>query len=171
MKAKVACSVVGVLAIAMILGSALAQRPAGSKITGNAYNFYSGSMHTRHARDHARVLRAYSTTRSELPPEAVKHHTAQVQQNVATAKSALAKAKPLAKDKESQQLVKSLETHYAACDEHCKKLMAGGMDDQAMADCCSDLAKTLEAAAADHDKLMKKLGIEPLEPATDGEKQ
>jgi len=152
-------------------GTALAQRPAGSKIQGNAYNFYSGSMHTRHAADHARVLRAYSANPEALPPEAVKHHSAQVQQNVASAKAALGKAKPLAKDKESQDLVKSLEGHYAACEAHCKLLMAGGMDAKAMAACCGDLAKSLEAAQGDHDKLMKKLGIEPLEPADNGEKK
>ncbi len=166
MKAKILCCAIAIIVAAISMQSAVAQRPAGSKITGNAYNFYSGSLHTRHARDHARVLREYSTSRSALPPEAVKHHTAQVQQNVATAKSALAKAKPLAKDKESQDLVKALEAHYAACDAHCKKLMAGDMDDKAMADCCGDLVKSLEAAGADHDKLMKKLGIEPLKPAS-----
>ena len=48
--------------------------------------------------------------------------------------------------------------------------MAGGMDEKAMAACCGDLVKSLETAQGDHDKLMKKLGVEPLEPATGGEK-
>lgn len=171
MKAKILYYVFAVLATAMTTGSALAQRPASSKVAGNAYNFYSGSMHTRHAADHARMVRLYSANSGTVPPEAVKHHATQVQQNVAAAKSALAKAKPMAKDAESQALAKSIEAEYAACEAHCKKLMAGGMDEKAMAECCGDLVKSLETAQGDHDKLMKKLGIEPLESTTGGEKK
>lgn len=163
------------LAVVMALttgNAALAQRPrgAGSKITGNAYNFYSGSLHTRHAGDHARVLRAYSENPGSLPPEAVQHHTAQIQQNVASAKAALAQVKPTVKDADSQKLVKALETHYAACEAHCKTLMAEGTDGKAMAACCQDLVKSLEAAQLDHDKLMKKIGVEPLLPSTETKK-
>ena len=170
MKTRMICLMVAVLVAATSVNTALAQRPASSKVTGNAYNFYSGGLHTRHATEHARVVQLYSENPGTVPADAVKHHAEQVQKNVAAAKSALAKAKPLAKDKESQDLVKAIEAHYADCDAHCKKLMAGGMDEKAMAACCGDLVKSLEAAQADHDKLMKKQGIEPLKPAAEIQK-
>ncbi len=141
------------------------------KSSGDTYKLHSGSMYTRHAADHGRVLRAYSANPGALSPDAIKHHAVQVQQNVTAATSALIKAKPLAEDKESQDLVKALEGHYADCNEHCKKLMAGGMDEKAMTDCCSDLVKSLEAAQGDHDKLMKKLGVDPLESAAGSKKK
>jgi hypothetical protein len=149
-------------ALAVTPGAALGQRSAASKITGEAYNVHSGSMYTRHAAEHAYMLRAYSANPKALPPGAVQQHAQAVRENVAKAGEALAKVKPLARDKESQKLVQSLEKHYADCNTHCDKLMASGADEKAMADCCNDLVKSLEAAEQEHAKLMKKLGVEPL---------
>lgn len=139
---------------------AAAQRPAGSKITGDAYRIHSGSMYTRHARDHAQFLRRYSSEPGAISAPAIQQHAAAVRQNVEAARGQLKQVKP--KDDEAKRLIEALEADYAACIQHCDKMDGAAGDEKEVAACCANMVKALDLAQKRHSQLMKKQGVEPL---------
>jgi hypothetical protein len=150
---------------------ALAQGPAGRKVTGEAY--WQGATKQRHARDYGRVLN-YSGRQSPTVARTTVQPNAQViRQNTEAATKEFAKIKAQhADDKTVQSLVDSIEKHHAQVlamcsmlDEECKKGDAGGA---MVRQCCVTMAKELDAAAKDVEKLREALKIEPLgDPLTE----
>ena len=162
--------------IAFTSSPALAQRDAGSKARGDIYSFYGSSTYTRHARDHARLLYQFGQTREAIPKETVQQHVAEVRRNVDAAKKELAKLKKAkSDDKNVQKHIAVVENHFAKCEEMCKMADAAGAKDKpdakAISDCCATMSRELDAAHAEHEKLMKTLGVEKFqEPKTDAAK-
>jgi len=155
------------LANSLFASTAFAQRSAASKLTGEAYSVHAQSMHQRHAADRANLLYRYSTAPNPVPKAVVQEQMAGVRKDLTAAKTELAKSKQAhSSDMEIRQLLTSIEKHYAQCEEHCKTMD----DDSKMADmqmvhtCCGKMCEEMQAAEADLEKVMKKLGIKKLEP-------
>ncbi len=173
--------------LALVLGAVLIAKPALAqpkyllpKTDPRKYGGYSphaSSMYGRHARDHARTLYHYGRRWQSVPKERIEEHVAGVRSNLDAANKEMATlkaAKP--DDKDVQTQVATIEGHFAKCDEMCKMMQETAASDKPdmdkMCDCCATMCRELDAANAQHDKLMKKLGIEALEdPKSEGSKK
>lgn len=158
--------------VAILIGlsttPAFAQRDAGSKIRGDAYRPFSARSYNRGALDHARVLNYYSRSYQVIPTETAQEHAAEVRRNLDLARKEAAKLKPQAKsDPTVAKHLAALNKHYDEADRMCSMLVeecakADG-DTTAIMECCSSLDKSLQAADAEHEKLMKHLGVPPVQ--------
>ena len=154
---------------ALVLGATLAfaQRDATSKITGEAYRVHAQSLYQNHAADHANLVYSYSKASAPVPKAAIQDHITAVQKNLDAAKAQLAQSKKTYKDDTTvQQLLASIEKHYAQCTDQCKSMSGdAALSDMKMVNsCCGMKCEEMQAAQADMDKLTQHLGIKKLEP-------
>ncbi len=154
------------LALVLLLPSiVLAQGPAGRKITGEAY--WQGTTKQRHARDYARVLNYSGRQAPTVTRTTVRPNVQTIRQNTEAARKEFAKIKTQhADDNTVQSLVDSIEKHHAKVlamcdmlDEECKKGDPAGIK---VCECCVTMAKELDAADTDAEKLREALKLEPL---------
>ncbi|MCA9125056.1 MAG: hypothetical protein H6822_02595 [Planctomycetaceae bacterium] len=161
------------LAVAMIaalsLNSANAQqrpRDSGAKARGEfGTGFWTNQRASRsiqHARDYSRDLYRYSRDATAVSPEVAKSESENLGKNIESAKKELATvAKQYDGDKEvqaaletiSKHLAKAAEVHDQLHQECCKDAPDGGVT----MECCSDITKELDKAAAEHAALMRTL--------------
>lgn len=154
-------------AVLSLASPALAQRDAGSKIRGDAYQSNSAATYQSHANDHGRILRDYSATGQPVPKVVVKEHADAIRSNVTAAKKAYAGLSDQAK-KDAAKSLAIIEKAHASVFETCNMLdeccATGEGKSTVVAKCCSTVADDLKAAQAEHDKLMKLLKIETPKP-------
>jgi uncharacterized protein HemY len=172
MKTRTVKRIVLAMGIALAAAPAFAQRDATSKITGEAYRVHSQSMYQRNVADRANLLNRYAAPPNQVPKGVVQEQMSGMRRDLSAAKADLSRTKQdYANNREVQQLLASIEKHYAQCDEHCKMMD----DDAKMSDmemvhsCCGKMCEEMQAAQADLEKVMQKLGIkklEPMKPAT-----
>jgi hypothetical protein len=155
-------TMVGLLMVASL---AVAQGPAGRKATGEVYR--QGSTRQRHAYDYARVLNQSGRESPRVAKTTVQENIQSIRQNSQAATKEFAKLKAAEPDnKTAQALIDSIEKRHAkvlemcsVLDEECKKGDAAGVK---VCECCVTMAKELDAAAKDAEKLREALKIEPL---------
>lgn len=160
------CLVLGFAVTAM--GQA---NPAHQNVAGRGYRPPTARTYQRTAREHAGALNYYGKTYKALPKETVQEHLAEVKRNVEAAQKEFSKVD--AETKKDPEVVKSLKIihdHHAKALEMCK--MAEGesvkdiTDTAKLCECCEGMQKELEAAEAEHAKMMKHLKMEPLDAHT-----
>jgi hypothetical protein len=150
--------------VLLTIHPALAQRSAGSKMLGTAYDMWSSGTYFDHAYDHAVVLQNYAASGEGVPQEIVQRHAAAVRGNLTAAKKAYANVAAAHKDDNA------VAKHLAAIDEHhakalamCDKMDAAGAKGEGKAGdvhaCCAGAAASIKAARAEHEKLMKHLNV------------
>ena len=147
--------------------SAQAQRGAGSKITGSAYEypyFYnSAGAYQNTAYQHADLLREAASYGEPVPREIAQEHTAAIRQNLRAADKNYADLRKMAGNNETvQKHLDAIDAHHeqvmALCDKvdaHCAQ---GHGDAQAVCDTCHEIAATLKSAQAEHEKVMQHFG-------------
>jgi hypothetical protein len=150
------------LAVLSATTMALAQRSAGSKMLGTAYEGWSAGMYQDHAYDHARILQEYASSNESIPQEIAKRHAEAVRHNVTAAKKAFANVAAASKDDPvATAHLRRIEAQHAKALAHCdmmdKECAKGECDAKAMHKHCGGAAESLKAAHAEHDKLMKHL--------------
>lgn len=156
------------IAVAATTESAFAQRDAGSKIRGE-YNFYGGSASRsmQSARDYSHDYRQYveSAPAQKVNPEVAKEaadsigqyivkaqkHMAWMRKNAAGNKDTLASLDVI--DKNLADAAKSHNEMKETC-------MKDTVDAGASMECCKVMDASLAKAIAEHDKLMKHLGMD-----------
>ena len=153
--------------VVLFIASSLvvAQGPAGRKVTGEAYR--QGWTKQRHAYDYARVLNHSGRQSPTVAKATVQENVQSIRQNSQAAMKEFAKVKAAEPDnKPALALVDSIEKRHAKVlemcsmlDEECKKGDAGGV---MVCQCCVTMAKELDAANKDAEKLREALKIEPL---------
>ena len=140
-----------------------AQRDAGSKVRGDAYQLNSGSTYTGHAYDHARILSDYSAAGQPVPKAVVKEHADAIRHNLTASKKAIAGLSDDAKKEAAKSLAIIDKAHakaLEACnmlDECCAK---GDGDSTVVMKCCATATDELKAAQAEQEKLSKQLKLE-----------
>ncbi len=146
-------------------GAAFAQRDAGSKIRGDAYNVWTGSTYQGNAVQHARILNQYSATGEPVPKNVIQEQSQAIRSNLEGAQRAYSKLSESAKkDKEAAKHLAEIEEHHAMALKMCD--MLDGLcvkpegDSAIVCKCCSEMEKELKAAEAAHEKLMQQLKIE-----------
>jgi hypothetical protein len=155
--------------------SALAQRSAGSKITGSAYEypyFYnSAGAYQDSAYYHANVLRESSSYDEYVPQEIAQEHTAAIRQNLQSASKKYAAMRKLAGDhKQVNAHLDAIDAHHKTVLEHVDKIdshvASGKGDPAAVSDASHAAAAALKSAQAEHEKLMQYFGRPTGKPAT-----
>lgn len=142
-------------------------RDAGSKALGKVNSFWVGSTSQRHAYERARVLNQLGRSAPAVSREIVQGQVNAVRTNSQAAMKEFNQIKADHPDDKAVQLhVENLKMHHdkvlAMCgmlDEECKKAEAGGV---MICECCLTMAKELDAASKDAEKLREALKIEPL---------
>jgi|GEM_PF-6022825 len=122
----------------------------------------------RTAQEHARVLSFYGKNYKGITKETVMEHTAEVKRNVEAAQKEFTKLDAHAKqDPEVAKSLKIINDLHVKVLEHCKMADAEGSKDAPemtkLCECCDGMVKDLEAAEAEHTKLLKHLKMEPVE--------
>lgn len=155
------------LALVVATTAALAQRPnysAGRKMTGEIYRPYTARTYQRHAYDHARVLQYYAQTHEALPQDTAQEHAKAARHNLDLAMKEFAKLAEEAKgDPVASGHLAAIREHQKKAAEACAMLEAEcakhTVQGAAVAPCCITMTKELEAAEAEHARLMKHLGV------------
>jgi hypothetical protein len=151
------------LVLAAALPSALAQGPAGRKVTGEAYWPAKASRrHVETARYYAQEFQTYVKAAPQPEPSVVKDIKTELGRYLDEAQKHLATMKKdLEGDKEAVAGVESIEKELATAVEHNKAMITccenQKFDKIATMTCCTDLVKQLDKVHADHVALMKKL--------------
>lgn len=154
----------------LVLGfalSAIAQpldNNAGRKFPG--YRPPTARTYQRSAREHSRVLNDYGKIYKSVPKETAQEHVAEVRRNVEAAQKEFAKVDAEAKkDPEVAKSLKIIHDHHAKALELCKMADAEtGKETGKLMECCEGMHKELEAAEAEHEKLIKHLKLETPAP-------
>lgn len=158
-------SLLGLAIVLLASAPAMAQLPAGHKITGGYKSFWSGksaSRHLRHARDYAAGTHEYLAQSAQPDPKVVEEQAAETLRNLEAAKKHFAAIrKDYAGDKETLTAIDRIEKHLNAAIEHHGKLCECCKDKGFQAimamECCNEMSKELEAALTEHDALMRQL--------------
>lgn len=157
------------LSMAVMSQGAYAQRDAGSKVRGDYYLFDSAGTYQNHAYDHARVLNQYATEGTPVPKAIIQEHANALRYNVESSKRAYSKVSDAAtKNAEVAKLIASIKAHQEKALETCNMLDMEAKDDgdaKTVMKCCTEAEAELKAAAAEHEQLLKLLGIAPVAPA------
>ncbi|MBL4884889.1 MAG: hypothetical protein JKY95_10185 [Planctomycetaceae bacterium] len=120
------------------------------------------SRSIRHAQDYSRDLYHYSRQGKGVTPDVAKSESEGLGKNIESAKKELAAlSKQYEGDKEVQTALKEINkhlndagaTHGNLHGECCKDIPNG----DAVMDCCSDITKELDKAAAEHKALLRLL--------------
>lgn len=171
---RVLASLVIAVAVVAVCQPALAQRSAGSKITGSAYEypyFYqSAGAYQDSAYQHAHLLRESVSYGEPVPRTIAQEHTTAIRQNVQAAGKKYAAIRKLAGDhKQVKQHLDAIDAHHKAVLEHADKIdahVAGGTGDAAAVEASSHAAaESLKNAQAEHEKLMQYFGKPQAKPA------
>lgn len=164
---KTYATILVALAVLATGSVAVAQRGATSKITGSAYEypyFYgSAGAYMHNAYNHADVLREATSYGEPVPSAIAQEHTEAIRQSVTSANKKYANLRKMAGD--NKDVHKSLD----AIDEHHKTVLgladkidaavADGKGDAATVNAhAHDMAESLKAAQAEHEKLMQHFG-------------
>lgn len=157
----------GMVIIAILLAvcpTASAQRSAGSKITGSAYEypyFYrSAGAYQDTAYQHANLLRESVSYGEPIPAEVAKEHTAAIRASIEAANKKYAALRKLAGNhKEANAQLDAIDSHHQAALAHVDKIdkhvASGKGDPTAVGDSAHAAASALKSAQAEHDKLMQ----------------
>lgn len=154
-------AVIGPLALQ---STAWAQRSAGSKITGSAYEypyFYRSAGTYQHtAYQHADVLRESVSYGEPIPAEVAKEHTAAIRSSIEAANKKYAALRKMAGDhKEANAQLDAIDSHHKAALSHVDKIdkavASGKGDPGAVGDAAHAAASSLKSAQAEHEKLMQ----------------
>ncbi len=135
-----------------------------------AYWGRSGGRSIRHARDYSRGYRWYARRAPSITPQIARQEAAGIGQNITTAQRHFGELRKATTDPETlasltvidKLLVDAAKAH-ARMDEMCKR---DTIDAAGTMTCCEEIDATLAKAKAEHDRLMKHLGVEPVAPAT-----
>ncbi len=161
---KALASILAAVALLAAVSDARAQRPAGSKIEGTAYEypyFYnSAATYQDYAYQHADLLRDATSYGEPVPQEIAQEHTAGIRQGVAAAQKKYAAMGKMATGN------KAVQKHLDVIAEHHKKALAAadqidahtktGPGDAAKVNAAAhSAAESLKAAQAEHEKLMQ----------------
>jgi hypothetical protein len=155
------------LAVIPIAGAQERPRDAGSKALGKVNSFWVGSTSQRHAYERARVLNQLGRSAPAVSREIAQGQVNAIRTHSQAAMKEFGQLKADHPDDKAVQLhVENLKKHHdkvlAMCsmlDEECKKAEAGGV---MICECCLTMAKELDAAAKDAEKLREALKIDPL---------
>lgn len=133
---------------------------------GGGYRPWSAWTYQQSARTHTQALSAYGQNCQQLPAATAREHLSAIQQNVAATRKEIAKlGDEAAKEAEVQQKVVALQKHLEECEKLCgmmtKTITEDGVETVQMCAHCSGLEAKLKAAEAEHQALLKELGIAP----------
>jgi hypothetical protein len=161
--------ILATIVVFLATDSALAQRSAGSKMLGTAYEGWSGGMYQDHAYDHMVVLQNYANSDERVPQEVARRHLDAVRSNLTAASKSYARLAAKADDKAAAaKHVAAIAEHHAKAMAQCAKIdaeVAKGGDAGAVRKCCTDASGAIQAAQAEHEKMMKNLKLAPPKPA------
>ena len=152
-------------AVLLAAHSAFAQRDAGSKIQGE-YNFYgnsaSGAM--RSAQEYSTNYRQYAKTAEKVNPEVAQEAADSIGTYITKSQKHMASMrKQAAGDKQTLTALDSIDKHLAAAAKSHAEMRETCLKDNVNAaesmECCKTIDDHLAKAIAEHDKLMKKLGL------------
>ena len=175
-KILVAVGTVAFLATAVAFA---AQKPsyldAGAKMRGEfgrGFRPHTAKTYTWQARTNASVLYHYGQQYPQLPPATAQEHVREIRRNLDAARKEYAKiGSGLSQEMELKPHIDAIDKRLAAADKVCRMLeqhvTAGALNRQTMCAHCADLTKELKALEAEHDALMKKLGVEPVQIPAD----
>jgi hypothetical protein len=172
---RVLISALLAVAAVVVCQPAFAQRSAGSKILGTAYDypyFYrSAGAYQESAYQHADLLRESVSYGEPVPQAIAREHTAAIRQNVQAADKKYAAIRKLAGDhKQVKQHLDAIDAHHKAVLGHADKIdahVASGTGDAAAVEASSHAAaESLKSAQAEHEKLMQYFGKPQPKPAT-----
>lgn len=127
----------------------------------------SGGRSVRHARDYSRGYRSYARQVPTITPQFARQEAAGIGQNITSAQTQFGEMRKATTDQAAlasltvidQQLVAAAKAH-ALMHEMCKM---DTIDGDATMQCCKDVDAALAKAVAEHEKMMKGLGVEPVE--------
>lgn len=160
------------LGILLLAESASAQTDATSKMRGE-YNFRGGSASRsmRNAREYSHAYREYVSTPEveKIDPEVAKEtadaieqyivksqkHMAWMRKHAGGDKATLASLDVI--DKSLADAAKSHEELHGMCEKD-------DIDAKGSMKCCEQIDESLKTAIAEHDKLMKRLGLDKPAP-------
>lgn len=134
------------------------------RIVGNTYRPYSARIYSRHAVNHAQVLRYYGSNHPEISQDTAKEHVAEIRRNIdAFGKEAEKMAALYQSDPEAMKLIAEIREHQKEAAAHCtmaeKECIKHLADGGAVARCCTDMLKHLKAADEAHEQLLKHLKV------------
>ncbi len=161
---KALASILAAVGLLATVEYARAQRPAGSKIEGTAYEypyFYnSAATYQDYAYQHADVLRDATSYGEPVPQEIAQEHTAAIRQGVAAANKKYAAMRKMAVDnKNVQKHLDTIAEHHkqavAAADQIDEHTKSGTGDAAKVNAAAHSAAQSLKAAQAEHEKLMQ----------------
>ena len=150
--------------------SAQAQRSAGSKITGSAYEypyFYrSADAYQESAYRHADLLREATSYGEPVPQAIVQEHTTAIRQNVQAAGKKYAALRKLAGDhSQVKKHLDAIDAHHKAVLAHADQIDAhaksGAGDAAAVGQSSHAAAESLKGAQVEHEKLMQYFATPP----------
>jgi hypothetical protein len=159
----VSLALIAGLALASGPPLALAQGPAGRKITGEVYwPSRATSRHLETARNYAQEVQSYVAKAPQPEPSVVKDIKTDLGRYLEDAQKHLTTMKKdFAEDKETAAAIESIDKGLAAAIAHNKAMIAccenQKFDKIATMTCCTDLVKQLDKVHAEHVALMKKL--------------
>lgn len=144
---------------------ALAQPDAGAKARGD-YNFYgrSSGRALRNAREYSQDYYSYAQSAKKVDNEVAKEASDAIGQYIVKSQKHMAwMRKQSAHDKEALASLDQIDKHLVAAgkthhDMHglCLK---DHVDSAGSMKCCTEINESLGKAIAEHDKLMKRLGL------------
>lgn len=137
-------------------------RQSGSIAGG--YRPYSTWSYQNSARTQAQALNAYGESCPQVPPATAKEHLTEIRRNLAAATEEITKVeKEPAKDADVHMHVDAIHKHYEAaaklCDRMEKAIGEENVDCAEMCACCAGIDKELQAAEAEHQQMLDKIGI------------
>lgn len=141
------------------------QRHQQSGSVGRGYRPWSAWTYQRSAQTHAQALNTYGQNCKQLPAATAREHLTAIQQNVTATRKEIAKlGEEAAREAEVREQVVALDKHLAECEKLCgmmeKTITEDGVETVQMCAHCSGLQAKLKAAEAEHQSLLKNLGIE-----------
>ncbi len=158
-------AVLVVVGLSSVARPAWAQRDAGSKIRGDAYEIWSGGNYNDHAYDHAQLLNRYSAAGATVPAPVIEEHASAIRSNVESSKRSYSRVSEAAqKNPAVAKLVASINAHGQRATQLCVMLDKEAMEDGDSATVmkhCAEAEKELKAAADEHEQLLKLLNVPP----------
>jgi hypothetical protein len=141
------------------IGTAKARGDYSSKFWGS-----SGGRSVRHAREYSGGYREYARQTPTIAPPLAQQEAAGVVHNITAAQKQYAEMKKTTSDPQAVKSIDAIQKHLTAAatahgklHELCHK---DAVDGDSSMKCCDDIDAQLDKALAEHDKLMKHLGVE-----------
>ena len=153
--------------LALSSTEAFAQRDAGAKIRGDAWNGGQVQTYQQHAQDRSQMLYYYSQSQTPVSKPEAKELVGGIRKDLTAADKALAALKTEhAKEPEVVKQIALIEKHHARAHEVCgmaeEQCEKEHGDHVVICDCCADMWHELDAAQVETKKLLKMLKIEKL---------